>query len=313
MKTYAPGYYKKFKCIADKCKNNCCIGWEIDIDTQTFEEYQKVKGDLGDRLQSCISDNAEGERHFVLDGDERCPFLNKNNLCDIYAGLGEESLCDICRDHPRYRNFYDCRTEVGLGLCCEAAVDLVLDWQEVFSLVVVDEDEEAEGFDDLEEVFFSLRDKAFEIIQNQGMSAEECVDVLLETFGQSADAEPFENRVGVYLSLEILDGEWKKMLEESLTCKKFDYDIFKSREGQNIQRQLLLYFVYRHTAEGIYDGCFGAWVRFAVLGLEMIKALCAASEKPSIVCFKDIARRYSSEIEYSEENTKRLLNLLCMT
>ncbi len=312
MKTYAPGFYKKFKCTADKCQNSCCIGWEIDIDGQTFEKYKKVEGDFGQRLQSCISDGAEGERHFILAEGERCPFLNGNNLCDIYIELGEESLCDICSDHPRFRNFYDSRTEVGLGLCCEAAADLVLGWQHPFSLVVIDEDEDEERFDDLENVFFALREKAFEIIQNEKMSVEESASVLLETFGQRVDEVSFEDRIKFFLSLEILDSEWREILENALTCKKFDYDMFKSREGQNIQRQLLLYFVYRHTAEGIYDGTFGAWLGFSVLGLEMIKTLCAASEEPSISRFKDIARRYSAEIEYSEENTEKLLCSLCV-
>lgn len=312
MKIYAPEYYKKFKCTADKCENSCCIGWEIDIDGQTFEKYKGVQGHFGKRLRKCISDGAMDERHFILGESDRCPFLNGNNLCDIYIELGEENLCDICRAHPRFRNFYDSRTEVGLGLCCEAAADLILEWQQPFSLIVIDEDDEDESFDDLEDVFFDLREKAFEIIQNGKISAEEIVSVLLETFGQSADTVSLQNKIKFYLSLEILDDEWKMILENALACKRFDYDIFKSKEGQNIQRQLLLYFVYRHTAEGIYDGTFGAWIKFSVLGLEMIKALCAASEKPDVECFKDIARRYSAEIEYSEENTEKLLSLLCM-
>ena len=30
-----PSYYEKFHCIADQCKDNCCYGWEIDIDEGT--------------------------------------------------------------------------------------------------------------------------------------------------------------------------------------------------------------------------------------------------------------------------------------
>ena len=30
-----PFYYKEFHCIADACKDSCCIGWEIDIDEET--------------------------------------------------------------------------------------------------------------------------------------------------------------------------------------------------------------------------------------------------------------------------------------
>ena len=37
MKIYVPDYYSEFSCIADKCSDNCCIGWEIDIDENSLE------------------------------------------------------------------------------------------------------------------------------------------------------------------------------------------------------------------------------------------------------------------------------------
>ena len=42
MKEVFPNYYKKFKCIKDKCKHNCCIGWEIDIDEDTMDLYNSL-------------------------------------------------------------------------------------------------------------------------------------------------------------------------------------------------------------------------------------------------------------------------------
>ena len=64
--------------------------------------------------------------HFKLGVNERCPFLNNNGLCDIIINLGEDMLCQICSDHPRFRNFYECFTEIGLGLTCEAAAKIIL-------------------------------------------------------------------------------------------------------------------------------------------------------------------------------------------
>ena len=55
MQILVPDYYKDFKCIADKCKHNCCIGWEIDIDDDTLEYYNKVGGVLGERFKENIS------------------------------------------------------------------------------------------------------------------------------------------------------------------------------------------------------------------------------------------------------------------
>ena len=125
MKIVVPNYYKEFQCIASACRHSCCIGWEIDIDSATYSYYGSIGGDIGERLKECTAVN-DGQAHFILDKNERCPFLNCNGLCDIITECGEESLCDICADHPRFRNFFSDRTEIGLGLCCEAAAKLIL-------------------------------------------------------------------------------------------------------------------------------------------------------------------------------------------
>ena len=113
MSIFAPDYYMDFNCIADKCKHNCCIGWEIDIDEDSLDFYERVKGDFGNRLKENI--DKTDTPHFCLKEHDRCPFLNKDNLCDIIINLGESALCNICDDHPRFRNFFESRTEMGLG------------------------------------------------------------------------------------------------------------------------------------------------------------------------------------------------------
>ena len=49
MKHYRPAYYKDFRCIASECSDNCCIGWEIDIDEKSAAFYRSVGGDFGCR------------------------------------------------------------------------------------------------------------------------------------------------------------------------------------------------------------------------------------------------------------------------
>ena len=106
-----PSYCKNFRCIADKCTDNCCIGWEIDIDTSSAEYYKTVNGSFGEKLKNNITESPAPS--FILCG-ERCPFLNKQNLCDIIINLGEDKLCQICRDHPRYFEWFSNIKEGGI-------------------------------------------------------------------------------------------------------------------------------------------------------------------------------------------------------
>lgn len=133
-----PSYYNKFRCIASECRDNCCIGWEIGIDRETDQYYRSVKGPFGERLRKGIC--RDGDAHFRLE-KERCVFLNSDNLCDIISELGEEGLCGICREHPRFYEWYEDIpgmfniTETGLGLCCEEAARLLLERPEPISFM----------------------------------------------------------------------------------------------------------------------------------------------------------------------------------
>ena len=60
MKTYAPDYYKKFVCIADKCRHSCCVGWEIDVDDISYNKYCNMNSDFGKKIKEHIVSDSDG-------------------------------------------------------------------------------------------------------------------------------------------------------------------------------------------------------------------------------------------------------------
>ena len=42
-----PTYFNEFACIGGACEDNCCIGWEVDIDDESLEVYNSVGGEFG--------------------------------------------------------------------------------------------------------------------------------------------------------------------------------------------------------------------------------------------------------------------------
>ena len=124
MRLTVPDYYDRFRCIASRCTDNCCIGWEIGIDPAALADYQSQPGAFGDRLRAAIQPG--DPPFFALTKSGRCPFLNEENLCDIYRQLGESHLCAICDQHPRFHNWFGTEKESGLGLSCEEAARLIL-------------------------------------------------------------------------------------------------------------------------------------------------------------------------------------------
>ena len=309
MEFVYPDYYQEFRCIAGECRHNCCIGWEIDIDEETLAFYDSVEGELGARLKRHIS--REGDPHFILGEGERCPFLNRENLCDLIIGLGEEHLCGICAEHPRFHNELPGRRESGVGLCCEAAGRLILGKKDAMRLIVTGEQE---GEDEI----LALRDRALEMLQNRRMSVPDRVDAMLALCGGDLGSRTMGEWCELLLSLERLDETWTELLTklsdrwEDLDEAGFDEAMAQRQEEYE---QLLVYFVYRHMANAVGEADLAARAGFAALGYRVIRGLGTMLwQEQGCFSFDDqveLGRLFSSEIEYSDENLDILLDELC--
>lgn len=307
MTVYAPDYYNDFKCIADKCRHNCCIGWEIDIDSTALAFYKSVNGEIGRRLEESVC-NGE-EPHFILDENNRCPFLNKDNLCDIITELGEDKLCSICTDHPRFRNFFGDSVEIGLGMCCEEAARLILSQTDKMQIVQISGSDTV-SFTDEECLLFNLRTQIFGIVQERSKSVLDRVRNVLDKYDIALPEKTLSEWVDFYDTLEYLDKS-RKHYFESLKSTKFGA---LSSELDTAFEQLLVYFFYRHLSDALWDNLFKERILFAIHSFYMIYAICAAQKsiKKELlledIC--EIARMYSSEIEYNEENVNSILKVL---
>ena len=279
-----PNYYDKFNCIADKCRHSCCIGWEIDIDPDTMELYSSI----GDEN---ILKNIEGNPpHFKLAKDERCPFLNKGGLCDIITKYGDGALCDICYLHPRFTNFYENFEETGLGLSCEEAARIVLSHTDKFAIEI------PEVATEEERAFLEKRQSVFDILQNRDVNIAQRFSDLAKEYGFEFEFS-LKKLAEIYMSLERLDDKWTETLED-LKDFNFDGSIFSDADMQLFFEQLSCYFIFRHFEN---EGA----VKFALSGCYIIGAIITQTNA-DFQKASDIVRMYSSEIEYSEENTNKL-------
>ena len=302
MKLIAPNYYTQFTCIADRCKHSCCIGWEIDIDKETLEIYQSVSDPFGTRLRKNIIDDGD-QAHFCLSDDERCPFLNEKGLCDIILNLGEEYLSQICTDHPRFCSFYGDRTEIGLGLCCEEAGRILLSQKEKTELIVLEDDGEEEILSEEEITFLELRSKLFALAQNREKTLDERMLDLLTLTGPKQAEKSFSDKVRFYLSLERMDENWTALLQSAENAVEAEHFLKDDIPAE----QILVYFLYRHLSDLSED--ISHAIAFAVFSVKFIRALCARCQADFHATI-EICRLYSSEIEYSEENTRLLKEYL---
>ena len=298
MKLYAPKYYKDFVCIADKCKHSCCIGWEIDVDKNALNKYSGLVGGYGEKIKSSISH--EESPHFILQKNDLCPHLNEKRLCNIILNLGEDYLCDICREHPRFYNYTPRGKEVGIGISCEEAARLVLtsgDYSQIVEIGTVEGDTEIFDFDATKtrsELYAILSDASIPYFQRLSMIGEE---------------------YGIYPSKNS-DAEWKTLLSEidyleqdhSKLFKNYSSDKDTPKEIEKYAERLLAYFIFRHTSEAYNVEDFGVSLGFCMFCEWLFISVCKATKAATLEEVIDIARIISEELEYSEDNTDIIKN-----
>ncbi|MBQ9746675.1 MAG: flagellin lysine-N-methylase [Clostridia bacterium] len=309
MKIFAPNYYEKFRCIAGECRHSCCVGWDVYIDEETQEKYKTMGGNAGERVRSHLCEKEDGVCFEMREGG-RCPMLNESGLCDIILEKGEGFISEICREHPRFYNFFGDHAEAGLGLSCEEAARIILSQEGETELIPIAENEfEEEDLWADEAYILHKRKKIFAILQERSKSIDERAAQMLAESGAHFPEKSMREWAETLRSLEMLDVAWGEALAALENGENADMPEF-----ERAFEKLLLYFIYRHTPEAADEQNFAARVCFAYLGFAVIRALCAAKKAKAGKCtfaeLCDFARRYSAEIEYSIENTNTLIAIM---
>lgn len=138
----APSALATFKCIGPACSDNCCKGWDVDIDKATYQSYLAMADSpLKSRFEKEIQlnpDSTDGEFDYalmILTAKRNCPFLNDKDWCDIQATHGEAALSKVCHNFPRTFNRIDGAIEMSATLSCPEVARLILSEQKrlVFS------------------------------------------------------------------------------------------------------------------------------------------------------------------------------------
>ncbi len=290
--------FKKFECKKGECKKTCCALWQISVDRKTLNKYKKVKGDFARR----IKEGVDFENSSLCINNGRCAFLNKENLCDIIINLGKEYLGEVCTIHPKFISSLDEYNECGIGLSCEEGARLLITFKDKILPNTPPNPSPLKGFDkeliDFREELLHLayspapfRDRIKKILSFINFSEEEFLLFPL---------------VDALNKMELLDKEWTSYLSN---LKRPSLEISEDIEGE--LTNLLVYFIYRHIINAVDKLDLKSRTLFSLFSTLAIHNIYINSKKvqKDVNLLIDIARGYSAEIEYSEENLFKLLDL----
>lgn len=327
MLNIRPDFYNSFKCIAEKCSDSCCIGWEVIIDRDTKTYYENMDNDFGKKIRANITTDDSDCPCFKLDKYERCTFLNKDNLCDIIINCGENSICYICKEHPRFYNDFPLVTEYGLGLCCEEVCRLLIENDESLKFETVEDDLAPEEFFDCDSEIekerynkiWDIREAIYNILSEDllyNKKIKKIVDLTEKHFNEKILLENDYNILARYKKTEPINKEWTEYLNKLneniafILEKEIPFD--ETSNGDKKYSKILAYIIFRHLMSCVRTDTpeFIEYLEFCISSVRFIK-LCDMKtffEKGEIT-FKDRVdniKRWSKQIEYNEDNVDLL-------
>ena len=304
MKQYVLSYYNKFNCIADKCKHTCCAGWEMCIDSDSLSAYKNNFSAFATTLKNGINFK---KSKFKADKEKRCVFLNDKGLCEIIINLGKQSLCQVCRDHPRFRTFFGDHVEMGLGFCCEQATKIILSSPDKIVPILTNDDQQETKLAINQKFIFEFRQKALDIVQDRTTNINERIENLFKLCQVDPLTIAHKKIVKAFLRFERLDKSWttrlKSVREEKLiTTTPQDLSLYCE--------QFLANGIYRHLLSA--EDTMTARARVVALAISwwIIQTLLIKEDgtKPfELLC--DLVKAFSSEVEYSDKNLNQLFSV----
>lgn len=211
-------YLNDFKCIGGICTDNCCIGWSVEIDKDTYGKYVNIKDKkLKEIINKYIYKNEDYYDKHVdyalveLHNNKRCPFLDKENYCLIQKEKGEDYLSNVCGSYPRIVNRINGVYEISATISCPEAARKALSLKKgiefieeklidnkinIINISVNTKDIEANYLTDN---FDMLRKITIEILKDRNFKLNERVYILAHLFNELEEA--------------LTKGNWPEMLD----------------------------------------------------------------------------------------------------
>lgn len=317
MKLYYPSYYQRFRCIAGACPDSCCHQWQVQVDGASAEKYRALSGPLGDALRAALKE--EKGQWYMENAADRCPMWRADGLCRIQAELGEQALCDVCREFPRLRQDYGDFVELGLEMSCPEAARIMLTidgWS--LKKQTLPGGEEGEYDPEIMAILRRSRAYALALLTMGEYTAPERLAILLmyayqiqgeidgaessafdpeaalkEARGFAGEAD-FEAVLDFYDSLEVLTQRWRELLVQPPEAGEWSEELCK----------LASYGIYRYWYQAVSDWDLAARVKLVVLHCIMARQLGGSSFDSRL----EVIWLYSKEIENDWQNVEAILD-----
>ena len=259
--------YDKFKCTADKCKFTCCNGWDINVDTNTYNKW-KEKSELNYLLDNVRFIKSNGENSYLIKKETKgvCPLLSDEGLCNIVLNHGEEYLSSTCKSFPRIENNFEDVKEMTLSCSCPEVVNIISNMKEK---IYIESNEALSYIEDLGSL--QIREALVNILQKEDITLENKLilsyNILFNILNSDdLDYEALIEFLEIYKSEKYIKEELNKYRNyENMDNKKYlkeinslFIDIIENYRSVPLFKEALT-DIYKFAEENNIESIFKSW------------------------------------------------------
>lgn len=131
-------YIENFKCIGPECEDDCCHGWIVYIDEETFKKYNETDDrSMQEKFKEYLKKNENSKDGFSyavmnMKKNGRCPMQEESGLCEIHRKKGADFLSATCYVYPKICNIISGEEEIsGTISCPEIARKVLLNMEKI--------------------------------------------------------------------------------------------------------------------------------------------------------------------------------------
>ncbi|WP_054772919.1 flagellin lysine-N-methylase [Methylogaea oryzae] len=316
-----PDYYADFHCLGAECEDNCCVGWTITVDRDTYDAYQNHPNpELAPLFRRSVRKNPAYEEPppreygiLQLTEEKRCPFLDESQLCRIHKALGESALPDVCAMFPRVVNSFGDKAEYALTLACPEVVRVALLRPEPIRFVMGEQSSELIRRNSVTRrfppsgnlpadqmlVWSELRFFSIEVLQRRGVSVNTRL-ALLGLFAEHIDREMGRKGFRDMGALRLVIDEYSQALEVAETVEA---QLLQSGPNQRFK----LYVIGGILSGSLANGAKPRLAECLVDALDTFHGGGQALQDDAIVAryeaaYRDYYKPFFAEREYILEN-----------
>ncbi|MDH5517460.1 MAG: flagellin lysine-N-methylase [Gammaproteobacteria bacterium] len=138
-------YIKDFKCTGADCPDSCCaVGWQIGYDQTHYLLLQEIMSQTPESkklFEENLTLNQSADNKFAnirtLE-NERCSFLQDDQLCQLHSQYGTKYLSNTCAQYPRLLLQLDDQIEMHGILSCPEVARLYLTTEQTTQPISID-------------------------------------------------------------------------------------------------------------------------------------------------------------------------------